>query len=70
MGAPANTPPEIIDKLNKAINAAVAEPAMKSRYADLGAEPMIMTAAELGKYMADETKKWGNVVRAANIKAE
>jgi tripartite-type tricarboxylate transporter receptor subunit TctC len=70
MGAPAKTPADVIDKLNKAINAAVADPAMKARYADLGAEPMIMTPAEFGKYMADETKKWGNVVREANIKPD
>ena len=70
MGAPANTPAEIIDKLNKAINAAVADPAMQARYVDLGAEPMIMTPAEFGKYMADETKKWRKVVRQANIKPD
>jgi tripartite-type tricarboxylate transporter receptor subunit TctC len=70
MGVPANTPADIIDKLNKAINAAVADPTMKARYADLGAEPMLMTSAELGKYMADETKRWGKVVREANIKPE
>jgi tripartite-type tricarboxylate transporter receptor subunit TctC len=70
MGAPANTPPDVIDKLNKAINAAVSDPEMKARYADLGAEPMIMTPAEFGQYMVEETKKWGKVVRDANIKAE
>ncbi len=70
MGAPAKTPADVIDKLNKAINAAVADPAMKARYADLGAEPMIMTPAEFGKYLADETKKWGNVVRQAKIKPD
>ena len=70
MGAPANTPAEIIDKLNKAVNAAVADPAMQARYADLGAEPMIMTPAEFGKYLADETKKWRKVVRDANIKPD
>jgi tripartite-type tricarboxylate transporter receptor subunit TctC len=70
MGAPANTPPEIVDQLNKAINAALADPAMKARFVDLGAEPMLMTPAEFGTYMANETKKWGRVVRDANIKAE
>jgi tripartite-type tricarboxylate transporter receptor subunit TctC len=70
MGAPAGTPADIIAELNKAINAAVADPAMKARYADLGAEPMILTPAEFGKYMADETKKWGKVVKFANIKPE
>jgi tripartite-type tricarboxylate transporter receptor subunit TctC len=70
MGAPAKTPPEIIERLNKAINAAANSPEIKARYADLGAEPMIMTAAELGKYMAAETDKWGQVVRDAHIKPE
>jgi len=70
LGAPAKTPPDIIDKLNQAINAAVADPKMTAQYRDLGAEPMIMTSAALGKYMADETAKWGNVVRQANIKPD
>jgi tripartite-type tricarboxylate transporter receptor subunit TctC len=70
MGAPANTPPEIIDTLNKTINAALADPQLKARFADLGAEPMIMTPAEFGTFMADEAKKWGKVVRDANIKPE
>jgi tripartite-type tricarboxylate transporter receptor subunit TctC len=70
MGAPANTPAEIIDRLNTAINAALSDPAMKARYADLGAEPMLMTPAEFGTYLADETKKWGRVVRDAKIKPD
>ncbi len=70
IGAPAHTPPEIIHKLNTAINAALSDPAMQARYADLGAVPMIMTPAEFGQYMADETRKWGKVVREANIKAD
>jgi tripartite-type tricarboxylate transporter receptor subunit TctC len=70
MGAPANTPPEIVETLNKAINAALADPALKAKFADLGAEPMIMTPAEFGTFMADEAKKWGKVVRDANIKPE
>jgi tripartite-type tricarboxylate transporter receptor subunit TctC len=70
IGAPAKTPPEIIDKLNKEINAVLADPAMKARLADLGAEPMVMTPAEFGKYIADETEKWGKVVKFAHIKPE
>jgi tripartite-type tricarboxylate transporter receptor subunit TctC len=70
MGAPAKTPPEIIDKLNKEINAVLTDPAMKARLADLGAEPMLMTPAEFGKYIADETEKWGKVVKFAHIKPE
>jgi len=70
MGAPANTPSEIIDKLNKEINVVLANPTMKVRLADLGAEPMPMTPAEFGKLIADETEKWGKVVKFAGIKAE
>jgi tripartite-type tricarboxylate transporter receptor subunit TctC len=70
MGAPAKTPPEIIDKLNKEINAVLTDPAMKARLVDLGAEPMLMTPAEFGKYIADETEKWGKVVKFAHIKPE
>jgi tripartite-type tricarboxylate transporter receptor subunit TctC len=68
--APKNTPVEIVDKLNKEINAALASPKMKARLGDLGAVPMSMTAAEFGKFIANETEKWGKVIRAANIKAE
>ena len=69
IGAPRNTPTGIIDKLNNEINAALADPKMKARLAELGAVPMPMTSAEIGKFVADETEKWGKVVRAANIKA-
>jgi len=70
VGAPAHTPPEIIETLNKTINAALSDPAMKKRFEDLGSEPMIMTPAEVGQFMADEVKKWGKVVRDANIKTD
>jgi tripartite-type tricarboxylate transporter receptor subunit TctC len=70
IGAPKNTPAEIIEKLNKEINAGLADPNMKARLADLGAEPMSMTSAELGKLIAAETEKWGKVIRTANIKPE
>jgi tripartite-type tricarboxylate transporter receptor subunit TctC len=70
MGAPAKTPPEIIDKLNKEINAVLADPAMRAKLLDLGAEPMLMTPAEFGKYIADETEKWGKVVKFAHIKPD
>jgi tripartite-type tricarboxylate transporter receptor subunit TctC len=70
MGAPAKTPPEIIDKLNKEINAVLADPAIKAKLLDLGAEPMLMTPAEFGKYIADETEKWGKVVKFAHIKPD
>src|SRR5215510_6612407 len=69
-GAPKNTPTEIIDRLNKEINAALADPKIKARLADLGAVPMPMSAADFGKLIAEETEKWGKVIRAAGIKAE
>jgi tripartite-type tricarboxylate transporter receptor subunit TctC len=70
VGAPAKTPPAIIDTLNKAINAALSEPKLQARFTDLGAAPMIMTPGELKDYMAAEIKKWGKVVKTAGIKAE
>jgi tripartite-type tricarboxylate transporter receptor subunit TctC len=70
VGAPAKTPPDIIDKLNKEINAVLAEPAMRAKLAELGAEPMLMTPAEFGKYIADETEKWSKVVKFAHIKPD
>ena len=70
VGAPKNTPMEIIDKLNKEINAALIDPKIKSRFAELGAEMLPGSPAEFGKFIADETEKWGKVARAANIKVE
>jgi tripartite-type tricarboxylate transporter receptor subunit TctC len=70
VGAPRNTPAEIIDKLNKEINAALADSKMKARFADLGAVVFSSSPAEFGKFIADETEKWGKVVRAANLKVE
>jgi tripartite-type tricarboxylate transporter receptor subunit TctC len=69
-GAPKNTPPEIIDKLNREINAALADPAMKTRIASLGYSVFASSPADFGKFIADETKKWGKVIRAAHIKVE
>jgi tripartite-type tricarboxylate transporter receptor subunit TctC len=68
VGAPGNTPAEIVDRLNKEINAGLADPKIKARLADLGATPMPMTPAEYGKFVADEVEKWGKVVRAAHLK--
>jgi tripartite-type tricarboxylate transporter receptor subunit TctC len=70
MGAPANTPADVIDKINTALNQALSTPEMKARYAELGAEPMIVTPAEFGKFLAAETEKWGKVIKTAHIKAE
>jgi tripartite-type tricarboxylate transporter receptor subunit TctC len=70
IAAPRGTPPEIVDKLNQAVNAVLAYPKLQARLAELGGEPMPMTPAEFGKLVAEETEKWGKVIRAANIKAE
>jgi tripartite-type tricarboxylate transporter receptor subunit TctC len=70
LGAPKNTPADIVERLNQEINAALADPGIKARLADLGNEPMPMTATDFGKLIADETEKWGKVIRAANIKPE
>jgi tripartite-type tricarboxylate transporter receptor subunit TctC len=70
VGAPKNTPAEIIDKLNREVNAGLADAKLRARFAELGAEPMPMTPADFSKHIAAETEKWGKVVRAANIKVE
>jgi len=70
VGVPKNTSTEIIDRLNKEINAALADPKMKARITDLGGTVLSGSPADFGKLIADETEKWGKVVRAANIKAE
>ena len=70
VGAPAATPSEIIEELNKAVNAVLGEATIKARFASLGAEPMLMTPAQFGKHIADETEKWGKVVRTARIKVD
>src|SRR5262249_55332615 len=70
IGAPKATPAEIVEKLNKEINAGLADPKIKARLADLGGEVLALSPAELGKLIADETEKWAKVIRTANIKPE
>jgi len=70
VGAPKNTPTEIIDKLNSGINAILADPQMKAQLATLGSSVLLLSPVQLGKLVADETEKWGKVIRAANIRAE
>jgi tripartite-type tricarboxylate transporter receptor subunit TctC len=70
IGAPRNTPVEIIDKLNTEINATLSDPKLKARIADLGGTVLALSPADYGKLIAEETEKWGKVIRAANIKAE
>jgi tripartite-type tricarboxylate transporter receptor subunit TctC len=70
IAAPRGTPPEIVEKLNRAVNAVLADPKLQARLAELGGEPMPMTPAQFGKLVAEETERWGKLIRAANIKAE
>jgi tripartite-type tricarboxylate transporter receptor subunit TctC len=70
IAAPRNTPVEIVETLNRAVNAALAEPRMKARLATLGGTVMAGSPADFGKLIADETAKWGKVVKAAHIKAD
>jgi tripartite-type tricarboxylate transporter receptor subunit TctC len=65
-----NTPTEIVDKLNTEINAALADPELKARLADVGGTVLAFSPAEFGKLIAQETEKWSKVTRAANIKPE
>jgi tripartite-type tricarboxylate transporter receptor subunit TctC len=69
-GAPKNTPVQIVDKLNSEINAALADPKMKARLADLGGKVLPGSPAEFGKHIADETEKWAKVIKFAGIKPE
>jgi tripartite-type tricarboxylate transporter receptor subunit TctC len=70
VGAPRNTPDEIIELLNKQVNAVITEPGVKARLDNLGIEPVPMTPMEFGKSLADESEKWAKVIGAAHIKAE
>jgi len=70
VGVPTGTPAAVIGKLNKEINAALADPKMKGRLADLGGTPLLGSPADFGKLISEETEKWGKVIRSANIKAE
>jgi len=69
-GTPRNTSTDIIDKLNNAINVALADSKVKTRLADIGVDPMPMTASEFGAQVASETEKWAEVITGAGIKAE
>jgi len=64
------TPAEVIDKINKEINAGLADPTMKARLADLGGVTIAGSPGDFGRLIADETEKWAKVIRAANIKPE
>ncbi len=70
IGAPKSTPAEIVDKLNAEINAGLADPRLKARLADLGGTALVVSPAEFGTLFAEDTEKWGKVVRAAGIRPE
>ena len=70
VGAPRGTPAEIIERLNGEINAALREPAIPTMLADLSGMPIEGSAAEFGAFVADETTKWGRVIRSAGLKAD
>jgi tripartite-type tricarboxylate transporter receptor subunit TctC len=67
---PKGTPPEIVDKLNRGINAVLAEPKVKARIAELGSSPMIMTPAEFGAFIASETAKWARAVSLSGARVD
>jgi len=68
LGAPTGTPSAVIERLNKAVNTALANPTLKAKILDMGGVPMPMTPAEFGAFLAEETAKWGKVIKAADIK--
>jgi len=70
VGAPMGTPADIVNRLNREINAALVDLKMQTRLADLGGTPLVLSPADFAKVIADETAKWGKVVRAASIKVE
>jgi tripartite-type tricarboxylate transporter receptor subunit TctC len=70
IGAPKNTPAEIVAKLNTEVNAALADPNMKARLVDLGGTVLAGSPADFSKFIADETEKWAKVIKFAGIKAE
>lgn len=70
IGTPKNTSAEIVESLNKTINAGLADPQFAGRLIDLGGVPTPMTPGEFGKFIANETEKWAKVIKFANIKPE
>jgi tripartite-type tricarboxylate transporter receptor subunit TctC len=70
IGAPRNTSREIIDRLNREINAGLADSGLQAKFADLGLTPIIASPTDFGKLIADGTEKWGKVVKFAGIKPE
>ena len=70
VGAPKGTPAEIVERLNREVNAALVDPAVKARMADLGSEPLPGSVADFARLVAEETEKWAKVVKFAGLKAD
>ena len=70
IGAPKNTPAEIIDRLNREINAGLADPKIKAQLLNLGGSVLALSSSDFGKLIAEEVEKWGKVIREANIKLD
>jgi tripartite-type tricarboxylate transporter receptor subunit TctC len=70
LGAPRSTPPEIVEKLNREINAGLSNPTVKARFSEIGMTSMPLSSTELGTFIANETEKWGKLVKFAGIKVE
>src|SRR5262245_38094970 len=70
IGAPRGTPPEIVERLNREINAGLANPAIRARFAELGATPIPFSTADFGAFVEAETRKWGEVIRSSGVKPE
>ena len=70
IGAPKNTPAEVVERLNKEVNAAIADPRLQARFANLSVTALAGSPVDFATLIADETRKWGKVIRMANIKPE
>jgi len=70
LGAPKGVSADIVEKLNREINAALADPAHKARIADMGGTALALSPSKFGKFIGDETEKWAKVIRSADIKAD
>jgi tripartite-type tricarboxylate transporter receptor subunit TctC len=70
IGAPKGTPAEIVERLNREVNAALADPVLKARMADIGSEPLPGSVADFAKLLGEETEKWAQVVKFSGLKAE
>jgi tripartite-type tricarboxylate transporter receptor subunit TctC len=70
LSAPVGTPDEILDRLNKETNAALADPAIKARFAELGTDQYVSTRADFGRFLVQDVDKWAHVVKSAGLKVD